>query len=114
MQAAQRLYKGGKGDPPLLRDVFIDCEGGAAGPPFGVVKPNKVFVLGPAYSRSPCPLTRPLRLTTTVTDPDPSEPKYVPISYFFVAVPCGACERAVGHADVLLGMVAHALARFVS
>jgi hypothetical protein len=48
------------------------CEGGAAGPPFGVVKPKEDFALGPALSRSPCPLSRPLRLTTTVTDPDPS------------------------------------------
>ncbi len=35
--------------------------------------PNVVFALGPADSRSLCPLTRPLRLTTTVTGSDPSE-----------------------------------------
>ncbi len=55
----------------------LDFEGGAAGPPFGGDMPNVVFALGPADSRSPCPLTRPLRLTTTVTDPDPSQPNYV-------------------------------------
>jgi hypothetical protein len=41
---------------------------------FGGDKPNEVFALGPADSRSLCPLTRPLWLTTTVTEPDPSEP----------------------------------------
>ena len=56
------------------RNRTKNCEGGAAGPPFGVVEPNEDFALGPAYSRSPCPLARPLRLTTTVTDPDSSQP----------------------------------------
>ena len=35
----------------------FNCEGGAEGPPFGGDKPNEVFALGPADSRSPCPLT---------------------------------------------------------
>ena len=55
----------------------FNCEGGAEGPPFGGDKPNEVFALGPADSRSPCPLTCPLRLTTTETGPDPSEPNAV-------------------------------------
>jgi hypothetical protein len=71
-----------------------NCEGEAEGPPFGVVKPNEDFALEPALSLSPCPLARPLRLTTTVTDPDPSQPvayrsnrKLAFIYYSFVSLP---------------------------
>ena len=42
----------------------FNCEGGAEGPPFGGDKPNEVFAVGPADSRSLCPLTRLLRART--------------------------------------------------
>ena len=53
----------------------FNCEGGAEGPPFGGVMPNVDFAVGPADSRSPCPLTRPIRLINAVAAPDTSEPK---------------------------------------
>ncbi len=54
-------YRNGPG-PSTAQFGRIIREVEASGPPFGVFSPQGVFALGPAYSRSLRPLTRPFRL----------------------------------------------------